>query len=310
LSLGRGGPQPWSLGGASTQPYPYHFLVATLVAAYPACEVTLSVLRRIVRGKPVGSADKNHLHHVLRNLGLSSPSICALAAGFSLLCGGGALMSLLGRPGAATALLLSAAASAAVGLPSLGFLSAFHPRRLKNSRPHFRIANHFIAMQKAKLSLALYLNEVLTLVNQTCVEFGVERYAITLSGAAQKKGPWSYRWEKPAELARDHLAFLDHHEPGGHKGFTDKAALPQGKGSASWTFEPRAVEEDIDVEYYVLVSQFMGLALSRAQALCAAFGEEQLASRVIEGGATVNSSLLKRRTAIKRLDWLAPGGAF
>jgi UDP-GlcNAc:undecaprenyl-phosphate GlcNAc-1-phosphate transferase len=63
-----------------------------MVLAIPLLDVSLSVVRRLLRNRPVFGADRGHIHHRLLDLGLHPRQAvlliyagCALAAGFSLL---------------------------------------------------------------------------------------------------------------------------------------------------------------------------------------------------------------------------------
>jgi UDP-GlcNAc:undecaprenyl-phosphate GlcNAc-1-phosphate transferase len=63
-----------------------------MVLALPLIDVTLSVGRRIVRGVPIFSGDRGHIHHMIlargfkpRNAALILYSVCFLAAFFALL---------------------------------------------------------------------------------------------------------------------------------------------------------------------------------------------------------------------------------
>jgi hypothetical protein len=49
--------------------------------------------------------------------------------------------------------------------------------------------------------------------------------------------------------------------------FRDKVALSRHQGEAGWTFRPHPQEEELDVEYRVLISEFMKSALEKAQEL-------------------------------------------
>jgi len=68
-------------------------MTAPLMAlAIPLLEVTLSVLRRWVRGQPIFSADRNHIHHRLLDKGLTHRGVVLV---LYAACGLGAALSLL-----------------------------------------------------------------------------------------------------------------------------------------------------------------------------------------------------------------------
>ena len=47
------------------QPFFYQLFIATLLVAYPAIEISLSVARRLLHGRSIASADRGHIHHRL-----------------------------------------------------------------------------------------------------------------------------------------------------------------------------------------------------------------------------------------------------
>jgi len=305
VSLGHHGPEIFNRGDANhLEPFPFQLPLLTLLMAYPALEVSLSVARRMLRGRPIGSADKGHLHHRFRDLGWSNQAICSVAAALSLLTGLAVADSLLNLRGQAAWLLYLTGLLVGMGLPFLGFLNFLRPDQLRYSRPHFRIANHFSSMQMAKLELTQFLNEVLTLTNQTCIEFGVEHYSIVFKDE-KGEGEWIYRWRKPSKMHRDLLPALAPQDPVGYRSFTDVYKLPDKRGEVVWTFEAQLVswEDDIDVEYCVLMADFMRKAMNQALLFCTDFGGATESSGIISNGATVNAKLLKQRTAAKQRSW-------
>ena len=261
---------PW-LGfpaALSGQPFHYQIFLVTLLAAYPALEILLSVSRRTFHGRPVTRADKGHIHHRLVRLGLSGRVICLVALGFTFLLGGAALATIANYRGIATWMLVAAGALLGLALPLLGFLDFLKPRTLAFFRPHFLIAHHFISMQRAKLSLAESHADVLALVNQVCFEFGVQNYRILVPSDGEGRGDCHVSWERSPEDSRDlQKPIREEILSGNFSQFKDHVALETGRGLADWVFEPHSQESDLDVEHRVLVSEFMKEALSRIAGL-------------------------------------------
>ena len=71
------------------QPFFYQIIVVTLLVAYPALEITLSVVRRLFNGRPIYRVDQGHLHHRFQKAGWKGPEICLTALGLTLLPGSG-----------------------------------------------------------------------------------------------------------------------------------------------------------------------------------------------------------------------------
>lgn len=256
------GPHP----AAGSETFPYQIFVASLVATYPSLEILLSVSRRLLRGRPISRADKNHIHHRLRRLGWSSPSVCLSALGTNLLPGLAGLAILAHEYGKAAWLLAFSGLFLGYAMSSLGILDFLRPANIATNRPHFLIANYFINMQRQKLGLAHGLEEVLALLNQTCTEFGVLRYWVKLAAdplnGDKPANSWSWALDRD-----DHRKYLTHLGsgalPGDAKQFQDVTTLRAGKASAGWVFVPSAGEGDLEVEYHVLISEFMAEALNR-----------------------------------------------
>jgi UDP-GlcNAc:undecaprenyl-phosphate GlcNAc-1-phosphate transferase len=271
------------------EPYSYQFAKITLVAFYPMLELALSVVRRLLRGKPIGSADNGHIHHRLLRSGVSAPLICLFAMLLTTIAGSTVVAAELGYRGVSSWLLLACGGSVALLLHFCGVLELVRPRMLQGNRPHYLIANHFSAMQRHKLELAHTLEDVSTLIEQTCVEFGVERYELRLAGA----GPHVV-WTKPASAHGSILPSADAPaQSGPTERFSDKVERSNG-AHAAWTFEPHVFQDELDIEYHVLMSDFMSQALVCAERLAVAAGGAKSLTKD-ESARSVSSSALRKR---------------
>lgn len=237
------------------QPFFYQIIIETLLVAYPAMEILLSVSRRLLRGRPVWRADKGHIHHRLLNLGWHPQGICLGALGFTLLPGLAALTTLAKYHGWAAFILVLFGLIIGFGLSTLGFLDFLKPNLIDHLRPHYQIAHHFISMQKIKLTLAGSREEVLALVDQACHELGVKGYRLIVMSDEHQKGGLDYTHDfDPTRLST---------LPASQRGPVDRVQLHGGMGGAEWMFEPQAMEGELDVEYRVLLSEFMREALEK-----------------------------------------------
>jgi UDP-GlcNAc:undecaprenyl-phosphate GlcNAc-1-phosphate transferase len=247
------------------QPFVYQIVIATLLVAYPAMEITLTVLRRIAHGRPISRADRGHIHHRLVKAGLGARAIAVIALFGNIVPGIAVYEIITGNKGRAIWMLMGFAVLVGIGLSVLGFFDFLKPKVMERLTPHFQIVNHFIEMQRAKLSLARTRQEVLALVNQTCQEFGVQNYRIILMPDEKGKGGLDCTSQKKEQLALPVL--LDFMHPISREQsakFKDRVKLSDGKGGAHWVFEPHEGEEELDVEYRVLFSEFMKEALETA----------------------------------------------
>jgi UDP-GlcNAc:undecaprenyl-phosphate GlcNAc-1-phosphate transferase len=278
------------------EPYSYQFAKITLLAFYPLMEISLSIVRRLLRGKPISSADKGHVHHRLLRWGWSAPAICFGAVLFSAIAATTVIAAQLQYKGVSGWMLVAGGVLFGLLLHFCGILEIFQPKAYKGHRPHFLIANHFMAMQRVKLELAQSISEISTLAGQTCIEFGVDTYSLRLAAGGARPEPLKLEWSKPASAHGSLL--LPAEAPQGAGGvcavFSDKQSLPSGS-SAAWTFEPHEVEDEIDVEYRVLVSDFMRKAIGCAEYLYQTCLDENAGT---SSDAGVSSTKLRRRASV------------
>jgi len=296
--------------GLSTQPFHYHVFIALLLVGYPAVEIVTSILRRSLKGRPLWRADKGHIHHRLLSKGWHPRNVAIIGIVVSLFLSGASVAFLQDYRGIAMWFLIAFALLSGIGLTTLGYLDTFAPNAIAKSRPHYVIAHSFMNMQNAKIDLAKDRDELMNLVVQTCVEFGVESFRFIILpkvSSAKSSNPNSSlripnsaeggcdcRWVRPARAQADLLDFM---EPRGkaHGQFKDRIHLPNHKGEVGWVFDPVKDEGDLDVEYRVLLSEFMKKALEKGVELPEggeSFGPKELSN---ESPKVVPLSDLKNR---------------
>src|SRR5665213_2644306 len=271
------------------QPFNYLIVLVTLLIGYPVLEIILSVFRRFLNGRPIASADRGHLHHRFLKAGWTVPEICWTALGLTFIPGLAALAIIEHQYGLAIWFLSGCGLILGLCLSTLGFLNFLKPQLRVFLRPHYQIAHHFISMQKIKLSLAATRGDVLTLVNQTCQEMGVKSYRLTVSADTRGKSglDYSYQWNPTPHLETKTVI----------SGSMDNVRLSGGVGRASWVFVPPTDQEELDIEYRVLISEFMREALQVAARLGKNRETLELSSDVLLPVAAISSQVL--RSAIK-----------
>jgi UDP-GlcNAc:undecaprenyl-phosphate GlcNAc-1-phosphate transferase len=161
-------------------------LAMGVVLAIPIADTLLAILRRVARGVPVLSPDREHLHHRLLDLGLShrravlalwAAATCLAAAGTHLACGAAA------RPATLVAVLLGAGIA-------LGRLDMF--RFLGEARRAQRELNR--ARQRAvrlacrHLRAARRTDEVVEAVRAAAPAFGAQSVFLNLDGEPIAQG--------------------------------------------------------------------------------------------------------------------------
>jgi len=260
VSLGLSDPISFKSELTAWEPFSFQLPLATLILFYPSLEIALSVSRRFLKGKPIGSADKEHIHHLFLHRGWKAPQICIAVAIISLIMGGVAIASVTLNRGIASWLLASGALAVGIGATYLGIFEMFHPRRMRVKRTNFLIANHFMNMQKLKLDLTRSAEEVYALLNQTCTELGIDRYTIELEDLLNDTSH-RQKWIRSSDTHGNILSPLRHSSS--RLPFSDRCESTSSKTFAEWTFEQVESEDDLDVEYRVLFSDFMLRVIDR-----------------------------------------------
>ncbi len=280
-------PEARSLG----QPFFYQILIVTLLLAYPALEIILSVARRLFHGRPISSADRGHIHHRLLKAGWRSKGVCLTALLLTLLPGMGALATIANYHGLATWLLSIYGVILGLGLSNLGFLDFLNPKVVERLKPHYQIAHYFISMQKLKLTLVATREDVLTLVNKACQEMGVKSYRLIVRADEKRKGglDYTYQWDPARQPGTE----------GDIAGSTDSIRLPGGLGGAEWVFDPPTDEEELDMEYRVLISEFMREALRAALRLGKHKATLEIPSVAALSARTISGHHLRKRHTAK-----------
>jgi hypothetical protein len=252
-------------------------LAATLLVGYPILEVALSTLRRGVKrlffNRSMEWSEKEHIHHRLLQLGLPAQAVCLTACSAQAFFSIAGLLVFFHQNALATWLIMPVFLVLACLMPRLGFFK-FIDKSSLGRRPHFIIASHFLSLQRVKLGLVHTRVEILALVHQTCREFGVMRCRLMISPDETSQGGLDYFQEWDACRPVDYLNFLYVGKRNTTEGFSDSFRLCNSRGGAYWIFEPHAEEEDLDVEYRVLMREFMREALESSVKL--GCGEETL----------------------------------
>lgn len=292
ISLGSTEPQTFKSTGIAYEPFAFHVPLATLILTYPSLEIALSVTRRFLKGKPIGSADKEHIHHLLLHRGWKAQNICAIALVVTLLMGGVAIASVNQFRGIASWMLAGGALLIGIGASYVGVFEMFHFAKMRAKRTNFLIANHFISMQKLKLDLTHSLDEVFTLLNQTCTELGVEKYSLEMESDVNEEATMTHNWSRPADAHGNIISPLRHSSS--KQAFTDRCESSASKTFAEWTFEQVESEDDLDVEYRVLFSDFMQKVLDRVDE-CVKEGSSALTQP--ERVSDISANKIRKRTS-------------
>ncbi len=121
-----------SLQSSMKGPTTVLMLIPVCVLGYPLLDVSLAVLRRLVKGKPIFSSDRSHIHHKLLAAGLGHRGTIAVAYGITLLFVAVAIFHIYGRDRETGVLLIITLAALAVMFRAFGYL--------RFARDHFNLA--------------------------------------------------------------------------------------------------------------------------------------------------------------------------
>ncbi len=250
---------------APVEPFRFQFLAVTLMVGYPLLEVGLSTLRRGAKrfffGRSMEFSEKEHIHHRLLKMGYSTQTICLIALSFQVALISAGLLAMDKENAFASFLLVPLFMMMANFLPRWGFFDYLVSSGLTH-KPHFRIANYYISIQKIKLGLSHDREEVLALVSQTCRELGVRCFRVNIKPDKAGKGGMDYLCQDTTMAQVKKLKIQAYGAFDTHPNeFYDYCEFPGHRGEAFWIFDSHAGESDLDVEYHVLMNEFMKLAL-------------------------------------------------
>lgn len=179
-------------------------MTAPLIAlAVPLLDVSLSVARRFLRGQPIFSADRGHIHHKLLDRGLTPRRAVFVLYGASGLF---AVFSLVGsgaRNQFTGLVLVLFAVVAWVGVQSLGYAELDLASRMIRRHGFRKLLNAEIVLQNARdgLDQAAPGHETWTVLSQLARDLGYCSIRATLDGEHRDavffhsdSGTWSVRF--------------------------------------------------------------------------------------------------------------------
>ncbi len=154
-------------------------LVVPIVAlGIPIADTLLAMARRAVRGAPLFSADRGHIHHRLLGMGLSHrQAVLVLYAGCAAL-GGSAVALRLATPSQAIWVLAALAVASALALWKLGFLRWSSAERILQERKRNAEMRGAVRRVATVLRTAQTKHEILTALNLGAQAVGAARAAL------------------------------------------------------------------------------------------------------------------------------------
>jgi len=173
-------------------------LIPICVLGYPLLDMSLAVVRRALKGKPIFSSDRSHIHHKLLASGLGHRATSMVAYGMTLLFVGLAIFHIYGRDRATGVLLIVTLAVLAMMFRTFGYWEFVRDRLKLTLRRKYRIYNLVAKTIWLKMEDATNLDELWALLCNLGQEFDLHSMQLHLSGSERK-------WRNPtAEGSAEH----------------------------------------------------------------------------------------------------------
>lgn len=236
----------------------------------PVIDTVLAVLRRFLSGKPLFSADRNHIHHRLLDMGFSHRQVVIILYGVSATLGLLSLMMLGDGGSSAGVVLVIVGLGIIFGVQHLGYHEFAELGRIARRTMSQKdiIANN-LALRRGseELSRAQDLQLICTILKNTFANSEFDAIDLKLHGAMQSfqedpgpferdfDGSWHFRYERDFSLSKSRS-----------RDAVWTITLEMGIASLSLTRGSGSSASPIDVG--VLTSEFQE-ALAEALARCA-----------------------------------------
>jgi len=167
-------------------------LIPVCVLGYPLLDVSLAVVRRFLKGKPVFSADRSHIHHRLLANGLGHRASSSVAYGLTVLFTGVAILHIYGRHRETGILLAIVLVVLLVMFKSLGYWEFIRTRLTMAMRRKYRIYNLTEQTISLKMQDARTIDELWGLICRMGEEFDLYNITLNLGDSSARS------WQNPA----------------------------------------------------------------------------------------------------------------
>lgn len=204
-----------ALSLAASEKTPTIVAVALPIVSFgvPLLETSLSVVRRFLSGRPLFTADREHIHHKLLERGLSQRQAVVILYGASALCGLLSLFLLQPGSGALAIVLFTFGAVIWMGVRRLGYHEFDELGRVaQRTIDQKRIIGNNLAIRRAanKLTEARSLLQVCCILQEAFEANDFDGYQLSLTRerdelpvtpdlAERKDQQQHYVWHKPVE---------------------------------------------------------------------------------------------------------------
>jgi UDP-GlcNAc:undecaprenyl-phosphate/decaprenyl-phosphate GlcNAc-1-phosphate transferase len=158
-------------------------LVPIVALALPIADTLLAMLRRGIRGRPIFSGDKEHIHHRLFALGLSHRKSVLVLHAVSVLLGLGSLALVFLAPQVALTVLAGLVVTGLLALWRLGFFPLDFTSKLVDERHRNAALRRTVKTITAQLRRATSIHDVLGSVGVLGPAIEANRVRLDIRGA-------------------------------------------------------------------------------------------------------------------------------
>jgi len=228
-------------------------LIPVCVLGYPLLDASVAIARRFLKGKPIFSSDRSHIHHKFLAQGLGHRRTSAMVYALTFLFTVAGILHIYGRDRESGVLVGAVFLVLAVMFKQLGYWELVWRYSKRTLRRKYRICNLTARLSLLKMEDARSVDELWSLVCRVAAEYDLYRMTLKAAGAERT-------WQNPSPDIESKGA-ARHFELAGEESLTVEHA--SGK------------EEDIEFEQDLLLE---GISEGLAQNL----------TRLQQGGADEN----------------------
>ena len=167
-------------------------LIPVCVLGYPLLDLSLAITRRVLKGKPIFSPDRSHIHHKLLACGLGQRAASGVVYVITLFFTGIALFQVQGRSAGVGIFLALLLAALAVMFNAFGYWDFIRNGLGSSMRTRFRVCNLMQQFAAAKMEEAESVDDLWELTCLVAKEFDLHTVKLSLGASACRT------WENPA----------------------------------------------------------------------------------------------------------------
>jgi UDP-GlcNAc:undecaprenyl-phosphate GlcNAc-1-phosphate transferase len=169
---------------------------------YPILDISLAVLRRLIKGKPICSSDRSHIHHKLLMCGLGHRASSAVAYGFTLLFAAIVVLSVYGRHRETGVLVGLAVLGLLVMFRKFGYWGFMRRHFSSSMRRQYQLYHLLEKATILKLQEAKSVDEVWDILQHLAADYDLHTVCLDVEGIDLK-------WQSPGAEKKPEMAVRD-----------------------------------------------------------------------------------------------------